>query len=691
MKNKVDPADLKMSSCNLSYVKIVDQRSERTGLNPFIRFKKTNKIASSVFLLLLVYFFPLILKAQNAVQPGEFIVEPPTLTNLGFEWKISGDDNVNATVLVEYRVSGSPVWKEALPLLRIGDEHVGRARENLDYITPRLFAGSILDVTPDTEYECRFTMEDMDNPDGKAVKVIKVRTRAEPKAFEGGRVLHVYPAKWVGEKKEPSFTTLMGAYYGSGLGDWNVVREQTVKPGDIIEVHAGLYEANRNDYVTPEGIPFDGTYYLTVKATQEKPIVIRAAGDGEVIFDGYGAHTLFDVSATENHIFEGLTIRNADIAFYAGNKHMTGAKNLTIRKCRMENVGEGIITEYAGSTNFYIADNVIIGRDDRYRLLGWYNSKNIYGVNKMYSYIGIKVYGSGHVICHNAIAFFHDGIDISTYGTPEQEQDLKAVSIDIYNNDIHLMADDFIESDGGVYNIRVMRNRGVNAGEHGLSAQPVFGGPVYFIRNILYNLPLGGALKVNAKPAGMYVLHNTFICENNDAEIFSNAHFRNNLFLGMDVPGRPVGVFTLATSYSTYDYDGYRPSPKSDVNYQWVAPPSDQLRNYSLNVGKDGKTFSSLKSLTEASGLEKHGVEIDYDIFENLQAPDMTKPGFVYHATDLNFKLKPKSRAVDIGVKLPNVNEGFMGKAPDLGALEAGNPEPVYGPRGEIFNRPFYR
>jgi hypothetical protein len=650
---------------------------------------KKSYIYAAPLLLLFIFFIHPLSKAQNVVQPGEFIVETPTLTNLGFEWYISGDDNRNATVSVEYRVSGTPEWKEALPLLRIGNERVGRAAEYLDYTVPHMFAGSILDVAPDTEYECRFTMKDIDNAN-ETVKITKVRTRAEPKAFEGGRVLHVYPAKWNGEKKEPSFTTLQAAYYGSGTGDWSIVRERTVKPGDIIEVHAGLYEANRNDYVNPEGLTFDGTYFLTVKATDEKPVVIRAAGDGEVIFDGAGAHILFDVSGTEHHIFEGLTIRNADIAFYAGNKHITGAKDLTIRNCRMENIGEGIITEFAGSTNFYIADNVLIGRDDRYRLLGWANARNIYGVNKMYSYIGIKVYGSGHVICNNAIAYFHDAIDVSTYGTPESQQELKAVSIDILNNDIHLMADDFIEADGGVHNIRVMRNRCVNAAQTGLSAQPVFGGPAYYIRNVIYHVPTGIVLKFMARPAGLYILHNTFIAENSNSQTFSNSHFRNNLFMGTGAPGRPVAVFPNATSYSTSDYNGYRPN-SNDKNYRWVSPPSGELQNYSINVSRDGKVFNSLQDLATASGLEKHGIEIDYDIFENLRPPDPAKPGFVYHATDLNFRLKSKSKAIDAGIKLPNVNDNFAGKAPDLGAIEAGTPEPVYGPRGEIFNRPFYR
>jgi hypothetical protein len=30
---------------------------------------------------------------------------------------------------------------------------------------------------------------------------------------------------------------------------------------------------------------------------------------------------------------------------------------------------------------------------------------------------------------------------------------------------------------------------------------------------------------------------------------------------------------------------------------------------------------------------------------------------------------------------IPNVNDGFAGSAPDLGALEVGQPLPIYGPR----------
>ena len=108
--------------------------------------------------------------------------------------------------------------------------------------------------------------------------------------------------------------------------------------------------------------------------------------------------------------------------------------------------GEKDPTEFSGSTGFYIADNVFIGRDDPRRVLGW-ASPGLYGAHPINSYFAIKVYGSGHTIAHNAAAFFHDGIAISTHGVPDPERKDWAVAIDIYNNDIFVTGDDFIEAD----------------------------------------------------------------------------------------------------------------------------------------------------------------------------------------------------------------------------------------------------
>src|SRR5690242_1544892 len=151
-------------------------------------------------------------RAANGVTPGPFVIEPATLICLGFEWDITGDANRNATVEVSYRVAGQGAWSEGMPLLRIGGERIMRA----PYTVPDRFAGSIIDLRPDTEYEVRLTMKDPDGVAGTQVQNARVRTRGEPKAAPGGRVIHVYPLTWPANrpKENPNVTGLMAAYNG---------------------------------------------------------------------------------------------------------------------------------------------------------------------------------------------------------------------------------------------------------------------------------------------------------------------------------------------------------------------------------------------------------------------------------------------------------------------------------------------
>ncbi|MBM3793140.1 MAG: hypothetical protein FJW31_03535 [Acidobacteria bacterium] len=641
------------------------------------------------------------LHAQNSVEPGKFHVEHPTLNNLGFEWPIKGDANRNATVAVQYREAGQQQWRQGMPLVRVGGENVYRRRENLDYTVPDGFAGSILNLREGTEYECRFEMNDPDGVGNGATQTVKVKTRSEPQPFQGGRVLHVYPPDYEGKREEPSFTGLLHAYYGAGLGDWSVVWERRAQPGDTILVHVGMYRSERLSYVDPLMAPFDGVMSLALKGTAEKPITIKAAGDGDPVFDGDGGSRILDVMASRHHIIEGITFRNADTAIFAGSKEVLGAVGLTVRNCRFENIGFGVWTEYAGSSGFYIADNLFIGRDDRFRMIGWggasrspgspgYRAPGDYGPlgHQMKSYYAVKVYGPGHVIARNAIAYYHDAISISTYGTPEEDPDLRASSIDIHNNDMHLFGDDFVETDGGVHNIRVYNNRGVNAAHGGYSSQPIFGGPAYFIRNILYHVPSGVAFKFSGKPAGLFVYHNTIIGENVIGDPSANMHFRNNLYMGRGTADRGVLRLANSTAENTTDYNGFRPNPGVTDQYAFFMPPKGQ-RVYEPRR-EDWKSFATLASYQAGTGQEAHSIEVGFDIFESLQPPDHAKRHRIYHAMDLNFKLKPNSKAVDAGVVIPNVNEDFAGRAPDLGALETGKPEIKYGPRWLTW-QPFYR
>ncbi len=623
------------------------------------------------------------LQAQNGTQSGRFYVEHPTLLNLGFEWLIEGDGNRNATVEVRFRKAGTTAWRPGLPLLRIGGERVYRDRESMTYTVPPGFAGSILNLEPATSYECEFALKDPDGVTGAAEQKVTVTTRAEPKPYAGGRVLHVYPPDHVGPRQEPSFIGLKAAYYGEGRGDWTAVRMTKAQPGDTLLVHAGLYRPERLNYVDPLSAPFTGSWSLSLKGTAEKPITIKGAGDGEAIFDGAGNHKLFDVIASQHHIFEGLTFRNTEVAIFAGEKEVLGAVALTVRNCRFEDIGVGVWTENAGSRDFLISDNLFLGREDQMRLIGWnqagQRSAGIYPSHQLRSFFAVKVYGPGHIIAHNAVAYFHDAICISTYGPPDADPERRASSIDIYGNDVHLSNDDFIETDGGAHNIRVFENRGVNAAHNGYSAQPMFGGPVYFFRNLLYQVPAGSALKFSAAPAGILIYHNTFITEQTAREPYSNTHFRNNLFLGKDIPDRGVMTWSNGTANYSSDYNGFRPNRNVSKQYNWLAPGAKELQS-----------FATLAEFQKAVGQEAHGIEVDYDIFENLAPPDPAQRYRVYHSMDLNFRLKANGKAIDAGVGLPTINDGFAGRAPDLGALEFSRPDPHYGPRW-ITWKPFYR
>ena len=259
--------------------------------------------------------------ADTRVTPGEFVIEHPTLINLGFEWHIDGDANRNASVDVSFRKQGETAWRKALPLARLHGEQVYQ-RNVFNLVTPNMFAGSILDLEPGASYEARFVMTDPDGVNGaeaNATKVVTVRTRPEPVPATGGKTYHVYPTKWAGPKSDPAFEGIMCAYnYYCGAGDTAPGGRPRVKPGDTILVHAGTYAYHYEFYANNTQInattTFEGTYYLTADGTPDKPIVIKAAGDGEVIIDGRGNFNLFNVKAADYNYFEGITFRNTQIA-----------------------------------------------------------------------------------------------------------------------------------------------------------------------------------------------------------------------------------------------------------------------------------------------------------------------------------------------------------------------------------------
>ena len=552
--------------------------------------------------------------AGDLVAPGELKVDPPTLRCLGFRWLIEGDDNVNARVDVEYRKKGDAEWRPALPLLRIHHEITDRkGHKRGEYRCGNLFAGSVLYLTPDTEYEVRFRMND---PDGrKAEETRTVRTRPVPRAAADGRTLHVYPPEHAGQKAKPAF---------SGIAE----AEKAVQPGDIVLIHAGVHKGN---------------YRLEKSGAEQKPIVYRGAGDGEAVIDG-GNKVLFDLRGTDHRFFERLTIRNAKLAFQA-----TAASGMVIRRCHIYDIGNCTVTRSPKAKNWYIADNVITGRNT-----GWYPRSK-----KQPSYGGVDIFGQGHVICYNRVSRFWDCLTVYDYSHPLPGEPM-CMCIDMYGNDLFDAVDDHVETDYGVHNIRVFDNRLTNA-TSGLSTQPIYGGPCYLIRNHVYNIT-GSTLKLNLVPAGLLIYHNTCVSSQigfHSSSKWKNGHLRNNLFLGAGP--RMVKTGTRGDR-STLDYNGYRKVPNPE----------------NLFIRWGGKNYPTLAAFTRRWKYEKHGILVDFDDFVNARVP---VKGHTYKPDEVDLRPKNGARPVNAGCVLPNVNDGYVGKAPDIGCYEYGRPAPHYGPR----------
>jgi hypothetical protein len=224
-----------------------------------------------------------------------------------------------------------------------------------------------------------------------------------------------------------------------------------------------------------------------------------------------------------------------------------------------------------------------------------------------------------------------------------------------------------------------MRNMLINSASHPMT-QPSVGGPIYFIRNIVYHAP-GGSTRLTGGSPGVFFYNNTVLTETS-AGASANVHWRNNLMLGSNAL---AAVFTVNTNtnYSSSDYNGFRPNGAE--SFQWNSPPWDVPIVAADGTAKlEPRRFATLDAYAKATKQDQHSVLVDYDVFmkvPRLDAKDLATVQRLYKAEDLDFRLKPGSVAVDRGVALPNITDGFAGQAPDLGALEVGQPAPVYGPR----------
>jgi hypothetical protein len=359
-------------------------------------------------------------------------------------------------------------------------------------------------------------------------------------------------------------------------------------------------------------------------------------------------------------IIEGLTVN--------GTVSLRFAEDVAVRACTVSAKFGIVANQQPGCRNCYIADNVVSYRMP-WTAEGMGSSSPYGGAANVGE--GIEITGPGNVICYNRVSGYRDCIS-----TMEDLWVRDQTCIDIYSNDIYVGADDGIEADFCMSNCRIMRNRITNCGM-GLSSQPGLGGPVYFIRNVMYNLT-GAPFKLERHSVGNIFLHNTcvksgdgFLAPHWQNEYFHTA-FKNNLTVGGPLWEKPrhrrrsnrkeSQVVRLPGFNETCEFD-----------YNAVGMYKSPFKGL---IGTNGQ-FTDLGGLLELTG-GPHSVQVDLSVFKAaVEVPYPPLP----EREPADLRLRPGSAAVDAALLISNINDNFTGNAPDIGAYELGQKLPHYGPR----------
>jgi hypothetical protein len=531
------------------------------------------------------------LSVVHPIAVGEVEIDPPTVHTIGLSLPIlEGDEDFDASVRVAYRPVDSSTWNEALPLQRVRTDTLSRPVPS-QFAIAEQFAGSIFDLSPDSTYEILVTVEDPDG--GRTTRTSRATTRAVPRdAPKAPRAVNV-------DSDEALARALAEA-----------------QPGDVIMLAEGR---------------FTGPFRIERSGTNADPIIIKGRSPEETTVESPGAEYGMHISGSHVHL-EDMTIRSSTWGIA-----ITNAKDVVVRRTHIKEVSFGINGRVGANKNFYICDNWLEGNSVR-----WPDTSG-----RTWNYEGIVVTGSGHVICHNTVSGFGDALGLS------EPADIPNRAIDFYGNDVLWGGDDGIELDYSERNVRAFRNRFGNVAM-GMSFQPVWGGPVYAIRNVIYNTAVA-PYKLNQEPSGFLILHNTSIRSGwawlQYGEFVSNFSFQNNLTIGT----KPV-YLTPYLRMAGIDYNGWSPDGEFKFDYSWTG-------------------FSSLR---RESPYERHGRLLSPPVF---MAGVSVPPRFEAFMSPPALSLNAHSNALDAGLPLPNINDDYAGERPDLGALERGREAPQYGVR----------
>ncbi len=590
----------------------------------------------------------------------------------------SDDPDGDATATVEYRDAGG-VYREGFPLTRVA--------------TTR-FVGSLFWLSPGVTYEVQVTFDD---PDGGVLDGVTVS------ATDATRADIVIPAPVHSYYAAPA-----GAGTACSLAAPCALTEalDQAQPGDEVVLRGGVYaqgemslprsgEADAPIVIrshTGESAILDGgdpatfawtsqgggvyratvtvpdTHLVTANGQRLYPyqslgdlqnliwetpgfyadgstLNVRLAGDADpnattMVVSRYN----YAFQVAQNHIyFLDLTFRHYGQGEYAKALYFREASWNLVQGCTFAINDLGIGFKLTAEAN-------VIQNNEFYDTIfdwSWDGVKDGSGLETG----GVRFYepvdGRGHVIRYNT---FHDYFD--GFGACPESADVATNETDVYENLVYRVGDDGMEADGRCSNLRIWSNtfHDVLAG---ISLAPVYDGPVYALRNLIYRTGVGNSgypglsFKLNSgydQSGPMYLLHNT-----------ADAVLPGSSGLDIKSPGSWTGIYARNNIWAGTEYAIYNANPEQplDLDYDGLYTTlAGELAWWSDLADRHLNTLAELQS---ATGLEMHGLAV--------------APGFAAPA-DGNYHLDAESDLIDAGVVLPGINDGHSGGAPDIGAYE---------------------
>jgi hypothetical protein len=211
-----------------------------------------------------------------------------------------------------------------------------------------------------------------------------------------------------------------------------------------------------------------------------------------------------------------------------------------------------------------------------------------------------------------------------------------------------------METDGRCSNVRIWGNTFHDV-LMGISLAPVYDGPVYAIRNLIYrtgagnNDYSGSAFKFNSGydlSGPMYLFHNT-----------GDAALADPLSSGLDIksPGSWALITARNNIWAGTDFALSNANPDQPLDLDYDALYTTQPGELAWWEGLPDGHLNTLAELQAATGQEQHGLN--------------AVPGFVDAASG-DYTLSGGSPLVDAGLLIPGINADFSGEAPDMGAFE---------------------